>query len=203
MAAFCRAEVGDFAEAERLATEAATQTRTLDLPFGLALAQTALGHTYLVAGRLAEALAALAPALDVIAARALPTWWPWAASLRGYALALSGRVDEGRTLLERTVARAEALPFLFGHTQWIAWLAHANLMAGRVDEAHRLAERSLTLARQRGERSYEGWTLQVLAEVEAHRKPDAVRPLLHQALAIAEELGMRPLAARCRALQAE
>jgi tetratricopeptide (TPR) repeat protein len=202
MAAFCRAEVGDFAEAERLATEAATQTRTLDLPFGLALAQTALGHTYLVAGRLEEALAALAPALDVIEARALPTWWPWAASLRGHALALSGRVDEGRALLEQAVARAEALPFLFGHTQWVAWLAHATLLAGRVEAAHGLAERSLALARQRGERGYEAWTLQVLAEIEAQRKPDAVRPLLHQALALAEALGMRPLAERCRTVLA-
>jgi hypothetical protein len=71
-----------------------------------------------------------------------------------------------------------------------------------VEAAHGLAERSLALARQRGERGYEAWTLQVLAEIEAQRKPDAVRPLLHQALALAEALGMRPLAERCRTVLA-
>jgi tetratricopeptide (TPR) repeat protein len=201
MAAFCLAEVGEFAEAARLATEAATQTRTLDLPFGLALAHMALGHTCLVEGRLDDAMAALAQALEVIEARGLPTWFPWAAALRGYALALSGHVDEGQALLERALERARALPFLFGHSQWVAWLAHTHLLAGRVDEARRLAEDSLTLSRRRGERGYEAWTLHVLGEVEARRGPDApaARAFHRQSLALADELGMRPLADRCRA----
>jgi transcriptional regulator with AAA-type ATPase domain/tetratricopeptide (TPR) repeat protein len=201
MAAFCLAEVGDFAEATRLATEAATQTRTLDLPFGLALAQMALGHTRLVEGRLDEAMAALAAALEVIETRGLPTWLPWAAALRGHALALAGRVDEGAALLERALERAQALPFLFGHSQWVAWLAHARLLAGWVDEARRLGEESLALSRRRGERGYEAWTLHLLGEVEARRGPDAApaaRAFHRQALALAEELGMRPLVARCR-----
>jgi transcriptional regulator with AAA-type ATPase domain/tetratricopeptide (TPR) repeat protein len=197
MAAFCLAEVGDFAEAERLATEAATQTRTLDLPFGLALAQLALGHTRLVEGRLDEALDALAPALEVIEARALPTWYPWAAALRGHALVLAGRVDEGQALLARAIERAEALPFLFGHSQWIGWLGHADLQAGRLVEARRRAEASLAFCRQRGERSYEAWTLHLLAEIAVREGGDAT-PFLRQSLALAEALGMRPLAARCR-----
>jgi DNA-binding NtrC family response regulator/tetratricopeptide (TPR) repeat protein len=200
MAAFCLAEVGEFAEAARLATEAATQTRTLDLPFGLALAQMALGHVRLVEGRLDDALAALAPALDVIEARGLPTWYPWAAALQGYALALSGRADEGRALLERAVERAVALPFLFGHSQWVGWLGHAQLLAGRVDEARRLGEESLALSRRRGERGYEAWTLYILGEVEARCGPDALaaaRSFQRQALDLADELGMRPLAGRC------
>jgi tetratricopeptide (TPR) repeat protein len=146
-------------------------------------------------------MAALAQALDVIEARGLPTWFPWAAALRGYALALSGHVDEGQALLERALERARALPFLFGHSQWVAWLAHTHLLAGRVDEARRLAEDSLTLSRRRGERGYEAWTLHVLGEVEARRGPDApaARAFHRQSLALADELGMRPLADRCRA----
>jgi tetratricopeptide (TPR) repeat protein len=201
MAAFCLAEVGEFAEAERLATEAATQTRTLDLPFGLALAQMALGHARLVEGRLDAALAALEPALEVIEARGLPTWHPWAAALRGHALALAGRVDEGGALLERAVARAVALPFLFGHSQWVGWLAHARLRGGRVDEARQLGEESLALSRRRGERGYEAWALWILGEVEARRGGAALpaaRGFHRQALALAGELGMRPLAGRCR-----
>ncbi|HEU4369604.1 MAG TPA: AAA family ATPase, partial [Methylomirabilota bacterium] len=201
MAAFCLAEVGEFTEAARLATEAATQTRTLDLPFGLALAQMALGHACLVEGRPEDAMAALEPALAVIEARSLPTWYPWAAALRGYALALAGRADEGGALLGRAVERAVALPFLFGHSQWVGWLAHARLLAGHVDEARRLGEESLALSRRRGERGYEAWTLYILGEVEARRGPDArpaARAFHRQSRALADELGMRPLAVRCR-----
>jgi transcriptional regulator with AAA-type ATPase domain/tetratricopeptide (TPR) repeat protein len=202
MAAFCLAEVGDFAEARRLAGEAMSQTLALDLPFGLALAHTAEGHTCLVQGRLEEAAATLAVALEVIEVRGLPTWFPWAAALRGYALALAGRLDEGQALLERALERATALPFLFGHSQWVGWLAHTRLLAGRLDEAASLAEESLALARRRGERGYEAWALHIRGEVEARRGPEhraAARALHRQSLALAEALGMRPLADRCRA----
>ncbi|HSE03560.1 MAG TPA: sigma 54-interacting transcriptional regulator [Methylomirabilota bacterium] len=196
MAAFCLADLGEVAEAARLATESAEQTRALDLPFGLALARVALGHTRLVEGRLDEATRALAEALDLIEMRGLPTWFPWAAALQGYTLVRSGRPAEGVALLERAVERAQALPFLFGHSQWVAWLAHGHLLAGRPDEAGRLAHEALRLSRQRGERGYEAWALHVLGEVEAASSAAAAVELHREALALALELGMRPLAAQ-------
>jgi tetratricopeptide (TPR) repeat protein len=195
MAAFCLADLGEFGEAARLATESAVETRALDLPFGLALAHIALGHIHLLQGRLEEAARTVGAALDLIEARGLPTWFPWAAALQGYALALGGRSADGVALLERAVERAEALPFLFGHSQWVAWLAHAQLLAGRPDEARRLAERAVGLSRQRGERGYEAWALHVVGEVEAGRGPAAAEAQ-RQALALARDLGMQPLAAR-------
>jgi transcriptional regulator with AAA-type ATPase domain/tetratricopeptide (TPR) repeat protein len=203
IAAICLAELGEFAEAERLATEAATLTRTLDLPFGFALASMVLGHTAIVQGQAVEALQALEPALEVIEARGIPTWLPWAASLHGYALALGGRADDGAAQLERALERAGALPFLFGHAQWVAWLAHVRLLTGRLDEARRRGDEALRLSRQRGTRGYEAWALYVLAEVEAAGGPEA-RPaaeaFVHQAQTLAEVLGMRPLVARCGAV---
>jgi transcriptional regulator with PAS, ATPase and Fis domain/tetratricopeptide (TPR) repeat protein len=196
MAAFCLADLGEFAEATRLATESADQTRALDLPFGLVLAHIALGHTYLVQGHLEQATRVLARALELIEARGLPTWYPWAAAVQGYGLALSGRVSEGAALLERAVERAEALSSLFGHSQWVAWLAHTHLLAGRPAEGRRLADEALRLSRQRGERGYEAWALYVMGEVEARQAPAAAAELHRQALALALELGMRPLAAR-------
>ena len=52
----CLAELGEFAEAERSATEAATLTRTHDLPSGFVLARMALGHVALVQGRIEDAM---------------------------------------------------------------------------------------------------------------------------------------------------
>jgi hypothetical protein len=55
--------------------------------------------------------------------------------------------------------------------------------------------------RQAGGRGHEAWTLRLLAEIAArHEPPDPETAEGHyrQALALAEELGMRPLQARCR-----
>ena len=106
MAAFCLVELGDFGEAVRLGTEAARQTETLDLPFGLAMARMALGHTALAEGRLDEAAETLDQALALIEARGIPTWFPWATALRGYAAALAGHAADGQRLLERAIDRA-------------------------------------------------------------------------------------------------
>jgi transcriptional regulator with AAA-type ATPase domain/tetratricopeptide (TPR) repeat protein len=202
MAAIALAELGDFAEAERFSGEASTLTRTLDLPFGLALARMAAGHVAIVRGRADEALRALEQATEVIELRRLPTWGPWAAALQGYALALSGRAAEGVPLLERALEQAPALPFLFGHAQWTAWLAHAQLLLGRIGDARRRADEALRLSRQRGTRGYEAWALYVLAEIEARggdAGTSAAEAFGREALALAEILALRPLVERCQA----
>ena len=155
VATVCLAELGEFREAVRLGTESADLARTLDLPFGFALARIALGHTALLQGRLAEAVEDLGGALDLIGARGIPTWYPWAAAARGYALALSGCAAEGLPLIERALERAVALPFLFGHSQWVSWLAHASLVAGEPAAAARLGREGVRLSRERGEQGYE------------------------------------------------
>jgi tetratricopeptide (TPR) repeat protein len=199
IAAVSLAELGDFREAVRLGTESSDLAKTWDLPFGLVLARIALGHTALLQGRLAEAVEDLGGALDLIAARGIPTWYPWAAAARGYALALSGRAAEGAPLIERALERAVALPFLFGHSQWVSWLAHASLLAGHPAEAVRRGQEGLRLSRERGEQGYEAWALHILAAIaraEAGGLPDA-GALDLQALDLATRLGLRPLAARC------
>jgi len=193
MAAFCRAELGDFPEARRLALESEGLAQGLDLPFGLVLARIARCYGLLLQERPAEALEVVDRAVEVIEARDIPAWFTWAAAVRGYALALAGRVDEGVASLSRALERAAALPFLFGQSQWMAWLAHAHHLAGRAAEADRLAREALRISRERGERGYEAWALWV--QVEAGLAPEAAGA---QAIAIAGELGMKPLAARAR-----
>src|SRR5262249_37537283 len=138
-------------------------------------------------------------ALELIGARGIPTWYPWAAAARGYALALSGQPSEGIRLLEGALERAVALPFLFGHSQWVSWLAHASLLARGVGDGAGLGGEGLRLSRERGEQGYEAWALHILAAVArsgAARGPDA-ETLDREALSLATRLGMRPLAARC------
>jgi tetratricopeptide (TPR) repeat protein len=71
---------------------------------------------------------------------------------------------------------------------------------GRGDEAWRYARQALDLARQLKERGNEVRTLYQLGLVHAHADPPDVvqaESYYQQALALADELGMRPLQAHC------
>jgi tetratricopeptide (TPR) repeat protein len=69
-----------------------------------------------------------------------------------------------------------------------------------LEEAHVLAEQALALTRAHQERGNQAYALRLLGEIAAHRDPLEVDPaeaFYSQALALAEELGMRPLQAHC------
>jgi hypothetical protein len=56
------------------------------------------------------------------------------------------------------------------------------------------------LARERGERGHEAWALRLLGEIASHhQRPDVAAADAHYgaAVALADELGMRPLVAHC------
>ena len=76
----------------------------------------------------------------------------------------------------------------------------AYLLAGQLDEAYTQAQRGLALARAHQERGDEAYALRLLGEIATHGEPLQAEPgeaYYRQALALAEELGMRPLRAHC------
>jgi tetratricopeptide (TPR) repeat protein len=118
----------------------------------------------------------------------------------GTAFALSGRLADALPLLEQAVERAAAMRQTFGHSLWAAGLSEAYLLAGRREEAVPLAQRSLERFRAHQERGNQAWALRLLGEIHAHCDPPEVEPAeacFHQALALADGLGMRPLVAHC------
>jgi tetratricopeptide (TPR) repeat protein len=63
------------------------------------------------------------------------------------------------------------------------------------------ADRALNLARTQQERGSEAWTLRLLGDLAAQElavQGEAAASYYAQALALAEELGMRPLQAHCQ-----
>jgi hypothetical protein len=79
-------------------------------------------------------------------------------------------------------------------------LGEACLRAGRPKDAAVVARRALTLARERGERGYEAWAPRLLGEIASHGDSAEVgmaNANFWEAKALADELGMRPLAAHC------
>jgi tetratricopeptide (TPR) repeat protein len=79
-------------------------------------------------------------------------------------------------------------------------LGGAHLLDGRLADATRIAQEGLAAASQRGERGAEGRLLRLLGDIAAHPdrfEVETAEAHYRQALALAEELEMRPLVAHC------
>jgi tetratricopeptide (TPR) repeat protein len=122
-----------------------------------------------------------------------------AAGHLGYAYALVGRLPEGVSLMEEALADPEATGTT-NHPLLLAYLGEAHLLAGRRDEALDVARRALDLAYRQKERGNEAWILRLFGEISAQADrldQESAQAPYRQALARADELGMRPLAAHC------
>src|SRR5262249_21171678 len=110
-----------------------------------------------------------------------------------------GHLGEALRPLEQSMEWT-ASSLLFIHPLAVTRLSEAYLLAGRTRDARALAERALTLAREQKQRGIEAWALRLLGEIVAQvdsPDTDQAGSYYRQALAIAQELGMRPLAAHC------
>jgi class 3 adenylate cyclase/tetratricopeptide (TPR) repeat protein len=119
----------------------------------------------------------------------------------GHAYALSGRLAEALPLLEESVRSEGSISAMgSGLAVRMSRLAEAHLRAGRADEALRYARTAVELSRKHQERANEAMALRVLAEIAAigdPRDPARAREQYADSLALAEELGLRPLVAHC------
>jgi tetratricopeptide (TPR) repeat protein len=130
----------------------------------------------------------------------MPAFFSMMAAHLGAAYTLAGRVADAVPLLTQAMEQAIAIEMVAHQAICGLSLGEAQLLAGRLEEAHTLAERVLAHARAHGERGHEAYALRLLGEIAAHRAPPQVEPAkthYRQALALAEELGMRPLQAHC------
>jgi tetratricopeptide (TPR) repeat protein len=118
----------------------------------------------------------------------------------GYLYVVAGRVAEGLAVLEEALAAMEAMGMFQWRTPLLWHLGEAYLLVSRRENALAQAERCLTLARERGHRGSEAYALRLLGEIASHAEhPDIATVEAHcgAALALASELGMRPLVAHC------
>jgi len=118
----------------------------------------------------------------------------------GYAYILSGRIAEALPLLEKAVEQSASTAQTRDLSRNVAWLSEAYLVAGRTDDALKLALHARELSFTYRERGHQAWILRLLGEIIAHRNPPEVEQAedyYRQAIALAEELGMRPLQGHC------
>jgi tetratricopeptide (TPR) repeat protein len=206
-AAICRsfrgwslAECGDFPESLASCREGLEIASRVDQPYTLLIAHLWLGMAHLRKGELQLASEALGRAAMLVESAQLHFWFPWVASGLGVPYVLTGRVGDGIALLETAVERGIAMGLKYEHAARLTRLATGYLSVGRTDEAMARASEALTEARLRGERGHEAQALHALGEVTGHvdrLDPAAAENHCRASLAIATELGMRPLVAHC------
>jgi tetratricopeptide (TPR) repeat protein len=194
--------LGAFAEGRRHGEEAlrlATLEGRGNTPI---IAHASLGELSLTQGDLEHAIQVLEPGLALCRASGYRggALGVIAAGL-GYTYALQGRLAEGRALLEEAISEGIRTGGLRGRLAYrVAWLSEVCRLAGRGEEAGQHARQALDLARQHKERANEAVALHQLGVVHAHADPpdtEQAEAYYQQALALAEELGMRPLMAHC------
>jgi len=152
-----------------------------------------LGYLQVRQGTLSQAIPLLEQALALSQEADIALFYRNAIAPLALAYALAGRATDALAVLGQIRGKT---PYL-DHS---LYCGEAYLRIGYVEEADRLTQEVLTDARHRKVRGWEAWALWLLGEIAMRRDPpDVVSAEAHyqQALALAEELGMRPLLAHC------
>jgi tetratricopeptide (TPR) repeat protein len=151
-------------------------------------------------GDLPRALLRLERAVRICDEADLPAYLAWMAAALGSAYALAGRVADAVSLLTQTMEQSVTTGRVLFETLCRLSLGEAQLQAGHLEEARALTEQVLAHARARQERGHQAQALRLLGDIAMHRDPpqsESAEAHYQQALALADELGMRPLAAHC------
>jgi class 3 adenylate cyclase/tetratricopeptide (TPR) repeat protein len=191
-------ELGDFVPAFRAAEEAVRIARRTSHAYSLAHADLGLGGMLLRQGRFGEARVVLERGL--VHCEDAPALAPPVMGDLGLIQALTGDTARGLETLQDAVERAERMARRGRLSLILTHLAEGYILAGRPDEALAPGLRALDLARRQKERGNEVYALRLLGFVAAEREPPRLETavdLFGAALAMAGELGMRPLIARC------
>jgi tetratricopeptide (TPR) repeat protein len=193
------AELGDFAEGASMGEDAMRLAEAVAHPTSTAVALWFIGLVYCRQGKVDTATRVLEQGL-ALSQTANILVFPIIASLLSATYALAGRAAEALPLLDQMLERVATGNRMFIHALVLTELSEALLLVGRVDEASTLAGRLLELSHTHTGRGYQAHACRLLGEIAMRREPpDVDRATAHyrQAIALAEELGMRPLQAHC------
>jgi tetratricopeptide (TPR) repeat protein len=198
--AWCQAELGTFAEGRAFGEEGLRIAEAVHHPASLMQASWGIGWLALRQGDLPRALPPLERAMGLCQDADLPHYFPLMAAALGKAYTLGGRIADAMPLLTQAMEQTMAMEMMYFQVLCRLPLGEAQVLAGRLEAAHALAKGALALAHEHRERGHQAYALRLLGEIAARREPperESAEAHYRQALALAEELGMRPLQAHC------
>jgi tetratricopeptide (TPR) repeat protein len=151
-------------------------------------------------GDLPRALPLLERAMSICQDTDFPSFFSQVCADLGAAYTLGGRVADAVLLLTQALEQRVTMESIHSQALCSLSLGEAQMLSDHLEEAHALAERALAVAREHQRRGNEAYALRLLGDIAVRRKPlDVEQAETHyqQALALADELGMRPLQAHC------
>jgi DNA-binding SARP family transcriptional activator len=190
------AECGRFEEGITLGQRARDSAEALQHPATLVTACWALGWLHNVRGGLHQAVPLLERGHALSRKWELSGWIPNVLEQLGVAYAYSGREDPGFRMLEESSDGYAAL----GRHPLTVYPGEAYLLTGRPHDAAAFAEKTLALAERLGQPRLQALALHLSGECDSQNDRIArntAERRHRQALALAEQLGMRPLVAHC------
>jgi tetratricopeptide (TPR) repeat protein len=192
----CLSELGELDEAAALADEVYEAAQQDGRPYTLCLGL--FGRAYVAAMR-ADLSAATSFERGIEIAQTHGVQWALnlATGGRGWVLTASGRSAEGRPLLEQGVALLERHGQFPGSALFRGWLARAVDGEGDSARALELARQAVDQAAAQQQRGIHAWNRWHLAAILARAGDPDAESTFREALAAAEERGMRPLQAHC------
>ncbi|MBT3822043.1 MAG: AAA family ATPase, partial [Nitrospinaceae bacterium] len=198
----CMAEYGEFDTAIALHEESIRIAETCNEPVAIAQCCRTGGMAYIFQGDFSSAISLSERGIEISNEWNIQIFLHRLYSALGYAHGMEGRHSEADALFEKSDVMETSIKNKgFDLNIHYALRGKFYLLAGRVEVAVDLAARALRDSRECKERGSEAWTLCLYGDIHSH--PDAFEPEkaeenYRQALALAGELGMRPLTAHCR-----
>jgi tetratricopeptide (TPR) repeat protein len=189
--------LGRFDAAIRHAQAAVRIAEAVDHPFTLYWGLQYLGLTHLRRGEFPQAVSVLERCFDLCRTWQFAIGIPMITAALGAAYALAGRTDEAPTLVAGAVEQFRSCQIHRWPARILFCAGMTHLATGRIDEAASYARETLALTRQLGARASEAYALWLTGDVAASGGAEDAEGHYDQALALAAELGMRPLVAHC------
>jgi tetratricopeptide (TPR) repeat protein len=192
---WCHAELGEFPQADARAAEAINIAEAAANPHSIIAACVAAGNSAASRGDVARSIPALEKAMAIVRESNVAVWLPATEALLAYSYALAGRLSEAMEMAGQGFSRRGNIELPRIH-----WLGETYLMLRDLDGSRALANRALEGSTRGGQRGVQAWALRLLGEIAGAAKPPdegAAETQYQEALALAEELGMRPLVAHC------
>jgi class 3 adenylate cyclase/tetratricopeptide (TPR) repeat protein len=190
-------ELGRFDEAIGHAEATVAIAEAADHPYTLHFGLQALGLAHLGRGELPRATGVLERGLELCRTWQFVLGTPLLAATLGAAYALAGRADAALPLVMGAVEEFRIRPVHNRPAQVLLCAGVTFLSAGRIDEAASHAREALALTRRLRARSSEAHALCLAGDVATIGGAEDAPGYYRNALALAGELGMRPLVAHC------
>ena len=196
----CLAQLGSFQEGLSQAQEAIQIAEEANHTYSLAYAYCSLGIVLLLKGDLVPSITALEKCQRICEVSEIKVLSTHIGSHLGCAYALSGRLTDAMPLLEKSDEQSTRIGRKAGQSLRVTWHGQACLLAAHLDNALKHAKQALALAIETKEQGYQAWALKLLGDIAARKNSPGSEPpaeYYNRALALAKELGMRPLEAHC------